>query len=279
MNVYSQGVSYSKILRNVNPDAEKLYHDLNASKDSLELRHDEEKILRVQFLSHKGNDKKKYDYGKSKVSVPLSNLGVGRYTVAIYIGNGQVIVHGLVRLLPIPTKDIRKDAEDLRIAKLKTSEKINVLKRVTKAAPVPKKEVAVAVVLEKKKTTRVISNPSKTKKAVASAKPKYKPSKTKKAVASAKPKRKVPSKPKGPTLAEKLRNRAKRNALAAVEAKKEEIRQRKLDKEIRDSAPENLNVTKVSYNLSNAESKTMSKQSRAEYRKNNLRPNGQPYDD
>jgi len=278
LTVHSQGVSYSKMLKNVNSDAVDMYHDLNASKDSLNISHTDEKVLRVQFISHKAKDKKKYDFGKQRVSVPLAKLGVGRYTVAVYLTNGQVVVFGLVRLLPIPTKELEKDPEDLRIAKLKTPKKIEISKRVTKAAPElkeeavaeaapkeepkPVKKVVAKATPKKKKSTKVITNPSK-----------------KKAVAAAKPKRKVRPAPKGPTLADKLRAKAKRDALAAVEKKKQELKQRQLDKEIRESAPKDLNVTKVSYNLSKADSETMVKQSRAEYRKNNLRPNGKPYDD
>ncbi len=278
-NAYAQSPSYSKILKNVNPTAKDLYHDLNASKDSLLFRHNDQEVLRVSFLSHKSKGNKKLDFGKREVSVPLNGFGVGRYTVAVYLSGGEIIVLGLVRLLPIPTKELEKNHEDLRVAKLKTPEKIEIVKRVTKTAPEAKKEEAVV---------KVTPKPEPVKKAVAKVAPPKKkrstkvitnPSRKKKVVASAKPKKKVPPTPKGPTLADKLRAKAKRNALAAVEAKKEEIRQRQFDKKIRDDAPKDLNVTKVSYNLSKADSETMVKQSRAEYRKNNLRPNGKPYDD
>lgn len=280
MNVYSQSTSYSQLVKNIHSDGKDLYHDLNASKDSLLYRHDNgEQILRVKLMPHKGKDKgKEFDFGKSAVSVSLDKLGVGRYTVAIYLSNGKVIIHGLIRLLPIPTKEIEKDHQDLRIAKLNTPKKIEVVKRVTKTAPVPKKEEAVA---------KVAPKPEPVKKVVAKAVPKKKkstkiitnPSKSKRAVALAKPKKKAPPIPKGPTLADKLRAKAKRNALAAIENKKAEIRQRQFDKEIRNNAPKGLKVTKVSYNLSNADNDTNEKQTREEYRKSNLRPNGKPYDD
>ncbi len=266
MNVFAQSEpSYSKIIKNVNPTAKDLYHGLSKSKDSVVFRHDEHEILRVSFLSHKSKDNKKLDFGKKQVSVALDQFGVGRYTVAAYLSSGEIIVFGIVRLLPIPTKEIEKKSEDLRVAKLKTPEKIELVKKVTKTAPVPEKKEVVAKVAppRKKKSTKVITNPSKTKKAVA----------------AAKPKKKVPPAPKGPTLADKLRAKAKRDAIAAVEAKKEEIRQRRFDEKIRNDAPKDLKITKVSYNLSKANSETEQRQSRAEYRKNNLRPNGKPYDD
>ena len=266
MNVFAQSApAYSKIIKNVNPTAKDLYHGLNKSKDSVLFRHDEHEILRVSFLSHKSKDNKKLDFGKKEVSVALGQFGVGRYTVATYLSSGEIIVFGIVRLLPIPTKELEKDSEDLRIAKLKTPEKIELTKKVTKTAPELKKKEVVAKVAppKEKKSTKVITNPSKTKKALA----------------SARTKKKVPPAPKGPTLADKLRAKAKRDALAAVEAKKEEIRQRRFEEKIRNDAPKDLKVTKVSYNLSKADSEAVEKQSRAEYRKNNLRPNGKPYDD
>jgi len=263
-NVFSQEPSYSKILKNVNKSAEDLYHGLNSTKDSLLLRHEEQDILRVSFLSHKGKNEK-LDFGKKQVSVPLNKYGVGRYTIAVFLSEGEVIVLGLVRLLPIPTKELKKSAGDISVAGLETPDKINLVKKVTKSAPESKKtEAVIAKTTPKNKTsTKVITNPSKTKKSIA----------------AAKPKKKAPPTPKGPTLADKLRAKAKQNATAALEAKKEELRQRNLDKKIRNDAPKGLKITKVSYNLSNADSETMVKQTRAEYRKNNLRPNGKPYED
>lgn len=267
LNVQSQGSpSYSKIVKNVNPTAKGLFHDLNASKDSIVYRHNDQEVLRVSFLSHKSKGNKKLDFGKRSVRVSLDSFGIGRYTVAVYLSGGEIIVHGLVRLLPIPTKKLEKDSEDLRVAILKTPKKLEVIKKFAKTAPVAKekKKVVVAAVTEnKKKTTKIITNPSKKKKSVA----------------AVKPKRKAPPIPKGPTLADKLKQRAKRDALAAIEAKKEQIRQRQFDDEIRANAPEDLEVIKVSYNLSRANSKTNKKETRAEYRKKNLRPNGKPYDD
>lgn len=212
-----------------------------------------------------------------------------------------------MRILPIPAKKLKKNAEDLRVAKLNTPKKIEVIKRVTKTAPEFKEEEVVvadskskkdAVKKSVKKTPKTLEKEaladSRAKKieainkTLAKVAPKNKknrstkvitnPSKTKKAVTTAKPKKKTPPAPKGPTLAEKLRAKAKKDALAAIAAKKEEIKEREFDKKIREDAPKDLEVVKVSYNLSKSTDGNVVKQTRDEYRKNNLRPNGKPYD-
>lgn len=100
-----------------------------------------------------------------------------------------------------------------------------------------------------------------------------------------KPKRKVKKRPNagkksGFALALERKEKAAKESLASLEKEidlKETVANKPASKD-KKSQGTLITVTKVTYNLTDKNSETLKKQTRADYRANNLRPNGKPYE-
>ena len=89
----------TKINRNINNTAKGLSQELNATNDTLNLKYDKE-ILRVSFLSHNKKKTVEVDIASKQVNIPLYHFAEGRYTIAVYTED-LIIAFDINRLLPI----------------------------------------------------------------------------------------------------------------------------------------------------------------------------------
>ncbi len=107
---------YTTISKNINPEAQSLYHDLSPQGDSLYLK-SESIFYKVTFLN--SLDRKVYTFNPPVLegTIPLHDIIVGDYTVLVY-KKDRIIVFHITRLLEI---DIPSEA--IAIAELS---KINV---------------------------------------------------------------------------------------------------------------------------------------------------------
>lgn len=266
------------IQENVNKSALGLEQRLNYSLDTLTLRSTSD-ILRVTFLDHTAKDSHIIDVGAKEIKIPLYHFKKGRYTIAVYT-QSKIIALGANRLSDIPVPDgavadleesiLRSSLTDDQLAarNIKPREK-----KKPKVAPKPEPKVAVA----KPKPKQVAKE------------------KKPKAVVPVKDKRVAVAKPKPKAKKKKRGSKGKSAFAAALEKKKSapvavaKPKPEKKFSKIKDSKDPDadkqdaslgtlLTVKKVTYNLTNASNGSQERQTREEYRANNLRPNGLPYD-
>ena len=90
---------YTTILKNFNPEAQNLYHELSPQGDSLYLRA-ESIFYKVSFLN--SMDRKVYRFNPPvlEAAIPLHDIIVGDYTVLVY-KKDRIIVFHIKRLLEI----------------------------------------------------------------------------------------------------------------------------------------------------------------------------------
>lgn len=256
--VYSQQTPVSSIQRNVHNAAIGLKQELNATLDTLTLKSDTD-ILRVTLLNHTEKDSEIIDIGSSEVKIPLYHLKKGRYTIAVYT-NDKIIALGANRIseIAVPENAITDLEESILRSSLSEKEQIarNIkpLKKKPKIHNVRDTRVA-SVKIKKEKATRKVTRKRKKKKRP------YANQKSAFAIAAEKKERekstnsRIITKPK------------ERKAEVVTNTKKDD------DEELGTL----ITVTKVTYNLSQKSSESVQKQSREDYRANNLRPNGKPY--
>ena len=202
---------YTSISKNINPEAQGLYHDLSPQGDSLYLKA-ESIFYKVTFLN--SLDRKVYNFNPPvlEAKIPLHDIIVGDYTVLIY-KKDRIIVFHISRLL-----EIDKPSEVITTKDFQVNNEINI---------------------ETPDITKINSNI-------------------------------------GP-VAEVNMNQIKINESPVLGIK--ELKKLKVD--IRKNRL-NLNVQELladtgskPYNLSSMDRNNV--QSREDYRRNNLRPNGKPY--
>jgi len=296
---YGQQRAVTSIQQNVNDDAHGLEQKLNFTLDTLTLRSTTD-ILRVTFLDHNAKDSHIIDVGNKEIKIPLYHFKKGRYTIAVY-PHHKIIALGANRINDIPVpKDAVADLEESILRASLTDDQLtsrNIKPRKKKPTITKEKDTRIAKAKPKRdikpKPKRVVKPKPKakvkdTRVAAVTKKPSKKPTVKRpvKKVAKTinKPKRKTRSKSKGKSaLAIALEKKAQEKVKRA--AAKKEFTRIKNEKDVaaNDVADESigtlLTVKKVTYNLSNVDSETIDKQTRAEYRANNLRPNGTPYED
>ncbi|WP_452223760.1 hypothetical protein [Lacinutrix chionoecetis] len=257
---YSQQQALTNIQKNINEQAAGLEQLLNFTLDTLTLRSDKN-ILRVTFLSHDEKDSVIIDVDAPEIKIPLYHFKKGRYTIAVY-REDKIIALGVKRVEDIPRPE---DAiADLEESILRSS--------------LSDKELLNRNIKPLKKTPRVDDT------RLAEAKPK---------VDRTKNTRTAPERPSRERNKREVTNVNKKSAFelaAEREAAQKAARQLRQEKEndvasVKPEKPKRpekpttlIEVKKVTYNLSiinNDES--IEKQSREDYRANNLRPNGTPY--
>ncbi len=263
-----------------------LLQTLNEAKDTLTLKNESD-ILRVTFINHKNDRETVVDIMSKEVKIPLYHFEVGRFTISTYIDN-DIVLLGMTRVSNIRTpKDATVDLEE-SILRSSLSEEEQVYRNLK-----PLKPNAGAVAK---------SNPEKTRKA----KPKALDAKMnvrESRIAELERKRKEKLKKRKAIIERKIRarkskkikNEKTKEGLLALSTKKEVTEKEDIIAEASDTKEvidndkrtgrlasgkrREIEQEKVSYNISVARDETVMIQTREEYRKNHLRPNGKKYDD
>ncbi|WP_452219825.1 hypothetical protein [Lacinutrix salivirga] len=297
--------SLTKLNKNINIDATGLRHELNATADSVYL-HSTTQILRVSFLSHEGKSSQQIDIGTTeKVVIPLYHFEKGRYTVAVYTEE-KIIAFDFNRLITIVKPDGAEDdlAESILRGSLSEEEQLarNMKPRKKPASVTPKPKEVIAKVSKpkvpikkpvKSKQETVKSSPSI---ASSSSKPKKAPQKvedtkrvSQQTVAKINKKKpvikrpRVQTKPNPEVVVRHIKTNPKTQVADRETVKRPDVLNSR-DKNRRNSTPKGPVKTTIGekrvieYDITTYNDGSVDKQSREDYRKNNLRPNGKKYD-
>lgn len=193
---------YTTISKNINPEAESLYHDLSPQGDSLYLK-SESIFYKVTFLN--SLDRKVYPFNPPvlEAKIPLHDIIVGDYTVLVY-KKDRIIVFHITRVL-----EIEKPNEMIASSNLNTIGVESILQKVD---------------FKEKPQSKIVANEIK--------------------------------------FDAEIKSEFKELKLAAND-------------DNFSSTQNNINRKMQAYNITSMDRSNM--QSREEYRRNNLRPNGKPY--
>ncbi len=237
-----------------------LYQELNSTKDTLILRNETE-ILRVTFINHIDDKETIIDVVSKEVKIPLYHFEVGRYTVPVYV-DGDIVIVGMTRALEIP---IPKDAStDLETSILQAS--LSDDEKESRGIATKTKEPVIAEARPKKvrkKADRVLRDNIREDRLVALEQVKRERTEKKKNI-----------------LEDRLRRRKQLLALNTKKSRSNLLNKKPTAKKERDSSNlRPITQKKYSYNISVANDTTVIKQTREEYRRTHLRPNGKKYDD
>ena len=287
---FGQQQALTNIQKNINKQAAGLEQSLNFTLDTLTLKSDKN-ILRVTFLSHDEKDSVIIDVDAPQIRIPLYHFKKGRYTIAVY-REDKIIALGVKRVEDIarPINAIADLEESILRSSLSEEEQIaRNIKPLNKKPRITKeKETRVVIAkprVKKEKETRVVVTKPRVKKEtrVAVAKPKV----NRKKIEKVTPKKSMSTrKQREPRV---VSNVNKKNAFE-IAAEREEAKKAASIKKDKDRAvaqvtrkrPERpttlIEIKKVTYNLSDVDGKNVEKQSRENYRANNLRPNGTRYE-
>lgn len=307
--VFSQ--SRTTIVENVNATKAGLVHVLNKTGDTIILK-SSTPIYRFSFLFHTQKESVLMDLDSKEAKIPLHHFEVGRYTVVAY-REDAVYPISLNRIESIikPKDAIADLEEDVLRASLSDDEqrKRNIKPRHnassdTRLASAANKSNEAAEAKEREQKAlikKAAEDAARKNQALAEAKQKEQEQRELiKKEAEAKSKQEH-------ALAEANRAKAERakaeRQLAQIEANKQAIKERALAEKRREElrtiaeaerkeaearladvksvTTENTKHEKkeVKYNISVIQDGSVEKQTREEYRKENLRPNGLPYED
>lgn len=105
---YSQDVVFSAIFKNVNKDAKSLNHHLNAAGDTLFLKSTFD-LNRIEIIGTSGMNEYAINDSTKDLRIPLNDLTLGDYTIAVVHTEGRddtyiyrkTIIFKVSRLLPI----------------------------------------------------------------------------------------------------------------------------------------------------------------------------------
>ena len=242
---FGQNPVYSTIAKNVNPDGLSLHHDLNPAGDTLHLKSDY-KLYKVEFMGKDDSKVFMIEGNISEAYIPLASVPVGEYTIAGFqierndnmYQYQKTIIFRVSRLLPIPVPF--EEEEDF----------------IAEVSPNINEDVPI---IEAETKVNFIENP--------------KPLKKKKVKTQPKPRiTRVPS--LGGSDSKSFVDARKE----AREKKKERKTPEKKSRIVETKKPKLDTTEYKTYNLTTQRGGRYVVQSRAEYRRQNLRPNGQPYD-
>jgi len=297
------------IVENVNATKAGLVHVLNRTGDTIILK-SSSSIYRFSFLYHSQKESVLMDLDSKEAKIPLHHFEVGQYTVVAYREDAVYPISlNRVGAITKPIDAIADLEEDVLRASLSDDEqrKRNIKPRHnassdTRLASVANKSKEAAEAKEREQRAlikRAAEDAARKNQALAEAKQKEQRELIKKE-AEAKSKQEH-------ALAEANRAKAEREKaerqLAQIEANKQAIKERALAEKRREElraiaeaerkeaeariadvktvATEDIKHEKkeVKYNISVIQDGSVEKQTREEYRKENLRPNGLPYED
>jgi len=113
---------YTTISKNINPEAQNLYHDLSPQGDSLYLKA-ESIFYKVTFLN--SLDRKVFTFNPPVLesTIPLHDILVGDYTVLVY-KKDRIIVFHISRLLEIEKPSQILASKDVAIAQIKIDQPV-----------------------------------------------------------------------------------------------------------------------------------------------------------
>ncbi|PIB32499.1 hypothetical protein BFP78_11775 [Gaetbulibacter sp. 5U11] len=299
------------IVENVNATKAGLVHVLNRTGDTIILK-SSSSIYRFSFLYHSQKESVLMDLDSKEAKIPLHHFEEGRYTVVAYReDNLYVITLNRVGAITKPIDAIADLEEDVLRSSLSIEEqrKRNIKPRHnassdTRLASVANKSKEAAEAKEREQRAlikRAAEDAARKNQALAEAKQKEQEQRELiKKEAEAKSKQEH-------ALAEANRAKAEREKadrqLAQIEANKQAIKERALAEKRREelraiaeaerkeaearianvqtvATEDNKHEKKeVKYNISVIQDGSVEKQTREEYRKENLRPNGLPYED
>lgn len=116
---------YTTISKNINPEAQNLYHDLSPQGDSLYLKA-ESIFYKVTFLN--SLDRKVYTFNPPvlETKIPLNDIVVGDYTILVY-KKDRIIAFHITRLL-----EIEKPSEMIVTKDISMSQDISFVKPILK---------------------------------------------------------------------------------------------------------------------------------------------------
>ncbi|WP_290696455.1 hypothetical protein [Lacinutrix sp.] len=261
LSSYSQKKAVTDIQKNVNEQAAGLEQSLNFALDTLTLKSDKN-ILRVTFLSHDEKDSVIIDVDAPEIKIPLYHFKKGRYTIAVY-REDKIIALGVKRVDDIarPENAIADLEESILRSSLSEKEQVARNIKPLKKKPRVTKEKDTRVAVAKPRVTRKKATPNK------------QPVKTRK---QREPR--VVSNVNKKNVFEIAAEREEAKKAARLKNEKDRAvakNTRVVNKPTRASTM--IVVKKVTYNLSNENNKNIEKETRAEYREKNLRPNGTRY--
>jgi len=262
VSAYGQQAALTNIQKNVNKQAAGLEQLLNFTLDTLTLKSDKN-ILRVTFLSHDEKDSVIVDIDAPEVKIPLYHFKKGRYTIAVY-KEDKMIVLSIKRVEDIarPKNAIADLEESILRSSLSKDEQI-----ARNIKPLNKKPK-----VTKNPGTRVATAKSRVKKQKPTSK---KPGRIRKQRET-----RVVSKVNKKNLSEIAAEKEKARKAARLKNKKYNIVAEDTTKSKLERQTILAEVKKVPYNLSGHGCDTNEvRQTREEYRQQNSRPNGTPYDD
>lgn len=299
------------IVENVNATKAGLVHVLNRTGDTIILK-SSSSIYRFSFLYHSQKESVLMDLDSKEAKIPLHHFEVGQYTVVAYREDAVYPISlNRVGAITKPIDAIADLEEDVLRASLSNDEqrKRNIKPRHnassdTRLASVANKSKEAAEAKEREQRAlikRAAEDTARKNQALAEAKQKEQEQRElikKEAEARSKQEH---------ALAEANRAKAEREKadrqLAQIEANKQAIKERALAEKRREElraiaeaerkeadarianvqtvTTEDIKLEKkeVKYNISVIQDGSVEKQTREEYRKENLRPNGLPYED
>ena len=267
---FSQNSVYSTIAKNINPDAKSLHHELNKAGDTLHLKSDFN-LYKVEFLGSYESKVFEIKGSKSEAYIPLASVPVGEYTIAAFqiersdeiYQYQKTIIFRVSRLLPILSPVVE---EEELIAEA--------IPEIIKDEPIIKEETKVAVV----------EKPEPPKKEKVKTQPKKKTRVVKRLPSTNNKTRVVNRVPRPKKKTRVASNTSKTKSKSFVEsvkqAREKKVVRTKPEKPARvvETKEPKLDTTEYkSYNISTQRGGQYVVQSREEYRSQNPRPNGKPY--
>ncbi|AXO81463.1 hypothetical protein DZC78_14035 [Olleya aquimaris] len=284
-SMFSQTRSKTTIVENVNATKAGLIHGLNKTGDTIVLKSNKD-IYRFTFLFHNKKESIMMDLGSKEAKIPLHHFNVGRYTVVAY-REDAVYPISLNRIQDIakPTNAVTDLEEDVLRASLSKEEQRK--RSITPRASINKDTRLASATIEEDEIS-FEEKLAKERKLVVLRQREY----------NARIKREVEAKSmKEQVFAQAEANKkvSEQKRLAKQEAKRHEIKEKeantvaaryKRNQRILKqhaatlaSSKKKVDTKEVKYNISEINNNSLEKQTREEYRKQNLRPNGLPYED
>ncbi|WGD35127.1 hypothetical protein [Olleya sp. YS] len=273
-------------MENVNATKAGLVHVLNRTGDTIILKSSKE-IFRFSFLYHTQKESVLMDLGSKEAKIPLHHFEVGRYTVVAYREDAVYPISlNRIEVILKPENAIADLEEDILRASLSEDEqrKRNIKPRVkkerdTRLANVNSRPDRSKIEAEEREKRERIKRESeeraKKERALAEAnKERLAREKADREKAQIEANRRAI---KERALAEARQKEERERALAEAEKRKAEeaaIAEREKKNTVKD-----IDKKEVKYNISDIDNGGLDKQSREEYRKENLRPNGKKYDE
>ena len=262
VTVYGQNPIYSTLAKNVNPEAKSLRHQLNTAGDTLILESDY-MLYKVEFIGNYDLKVFEIEGSKNQTKIDLSTVPVGEYTIAAFqiernddiYQYQKTIIFRISRLLPInrPENMLQNTiAENNEVFEegTQTSGTINESEDLAfeevngvaleEAKPAAINQKRIPKLRRPKRKTSLAATTRTTNQKKTKPKPEYK------SVTKEKP------------VVERKRPASNENPYVSQEVEAD-------------------NTVYKSYNLTDARDGRFVVQSRADYRANNLRPNGEPY--